>query len=197
MSGTYDHLIKLLILGDSAVGKTCLLLRYTDNNFTSNHLATIGIDFKLKNIEFKDKRLKLQIWDTAGQERFRTITRTYYKDAMGVILAYDCTNQRSFDNTREWVQQIKLHSKDQVAMVLIGNKSDCPDKKVSAEQGQQLAEELGVGFFETSAKERINVDETFAYVLERILSSGMLAAPGSHLNLLATRSGKKSQSCCK
>ena len=197
MSGTYDHLIKLLILGDSAVGKTCLLLRYTDDNFTANHLATIGIDFKLKNVVFKDKRLKLQIWDTAGQERFRTITRTYYKDAMGVILAYDCTNERSFENTREWVQQIKLHSKEHVAMVLIGNKCDCPDKKVSAERGQQLADELEVGFFETSAKERINVDESFSYILERILASGMLAAPGSHLNLLATQSSKKSQACCK
>lgn len=104
----YDYLIKLLIIGDSGVGKTCLLLRFAEDNFTASHLTTIGIDFKIKNIEVDGKDIKLQIvshnqWDTAGQERFRTITTTYYKGAMGIILAYDCTDENSFANIRNWV----------------------------------------------------------------------------------------------
>lgn len=118
----------------------------------------IGIDFKIKTIMIDGKNVKLQIWDTAGQERFRTITQTYYKGAMGIILAYDCTVEESFQNVRNWVRQIELHASQQVEKVLIGNKADQVDKKViSTEQGAALAAEFGMSFFETSAKTGHNV----------------------------------------
>ena len=106
-SQKYNHLFKLLIIGESGVGKTCLLLRFTDDLFTSNHLTTIGIDFKIKIINLDNKLIKLQIWDTAGEERFRTITKTYYKGAHGIILTYDVTDINSFKNIRNWIKQIK------------------------------------------------------------------------------------------
>mmetsp|Transcript_37790 Transcript_37790/g.33821 ORF Transcript_37790/g.33821 Transcript_37790/m.33821 type:complete len:108 (+) Transcript_37790:118-441(+) len=103
-SSAYDFIAKLLIIGDSGVGKTCLLLRYCENNFTVSHLATIGIDFKLKNIEVDGKKIKMQIWDTAGQERFKTITQTYYRGAMGIILTYSVTDRDSFNNVESWLK---------------------------------------------------------------------------------------------
>lgn len=144
MSGkgqTFDYLIKLILIGDSGVGKTCFLLRFADDNFTISHISTIGIiskfnsfhlgiDFKIKTINIDGKNVKLQIWDTAGQERFRTITQTYYKGAMGIILAYDCTSEESFNNVRNWVRQIEVHAQPNVEKILIGNKADLVDKKV-------------------------------------------------------------------
>lgn len=197
-STQYDQLIKLLMIGDSGVGKTCFLLRFADDNFTSSHLTTIGIDFKLKNIQIDGVGIKLQIWDTAGQERFRTITQTYYKGAMGIILAYDCTDENSFNNIKNWVQQIKIHASDDVAKVLIGNKCDRPDKKISAEQGEELARELGIPFFETSAKNKVNVDETFYYIAKDIKDRRVASAPGTRDTIKVKGTGEKkgSKGCC-
>ncbi|CAG9310356.1 unnamed protein product [Blepharisma stoltei] len=171
-SSQYDYLIKLLVIGDSGVGKTCFLLRFSDDNFTSSHLTTIGIDFKLKTVDVEGSKIKLQIWDTAGQERFRTITQSYYKGAMGIILIYDCTDENSFNNIRNWMQQIKTHSSENVVKILVGNKCDKPDKKVSTEQGEALAKELGVKFFEASAKSNVNVTEAFYHAAKEIKDKG-------------------------
>ena len=165
---SYDYLIKLIIIGDSGVGKTCFLMRFADNSFTTSHISTIGIDFKLKPITIDGKTIKLQIWDTAGQDRFRTITQTYYKGAMGVILAYDCTNEKSFENVRNWIKQLEAHANPGVIKVLVGNKSDSPDKKVDPSRGQVLADEFGMGFFDASAKNDINVKEAFYYLAKLI-----------------------------
>jgi Ras-related protein Rab-8A len=200
----YDYLVKLLIIGDSGVGKTCFLLRFSEDNFTTSHLTTIGIDFKIKTIEIDGKQVKLQIvrtkqWDTAGQERFRTITQTYYKGAMGIILAYDCTDDNSFANIRNWVQQIKMHASESVAKVLIGNKCDRPDKKISAEQGAALAQELKIKFFEASAKNNINVSETFQFIAKQIKDSQLSEAPGTSnaINVGSTRPKAQKKQCCK
>ena len=167
----YDYLFKLLIIGESGVGKTCLLLRFTDDSFTANHLTTIGIDFKIKIINLENKLIKLQIWDTAGQERFRTITKTYYKGAHGIILTYDVTDANSFKNIRNWIKQIEANAQTNVCKVLVGNKCDKPDRTVTEEEGKKLAEDFGMILFETSAKTNKNVSEVFNYLTTEILKS--------------------------
>ncbi|KAF3513346.1 hypothetical protein F2Q69_00005969 [Brassica cretica] len=159
----YDYLIKLLLIGDSGVGKSCLLLRFSDGSFTTSFITTIGIDFKIRTIELDGKRIKLQIWDTAGQERFRTITTAYYRGAMGILLVYDVTDESSFNNIRNWIRYIEQHASDNVNKILVGNKADMDESKraVPAAKGQALADEYGIKFFETSAKTNLNVEEVF------------------------------------
>mmetsp|Transcript_42837 Transcript_42837/g.93877 ORF Transcript_42837/g.93877 Transcript_42837/m.93877 type:complete len:215 (-) Transcript_42837:592-1236(-) len=162
----YDFLIKLLLIGDSGVGKSSILARFADDSFSQTFITTIGIDFKIRTITLDDKRIKLQIWDTAGQERFRTITTAYYRGAMGILLVYDVTNQASFDSISGWMRAIEQHASDTVNKVLLGNKADTSGslasaRRVSTEQGQKLAAEYGLKFFETSAKNDINVENAF------------------------------------
>lgn len=144
------------------MGKTCLLLRYANDSFSPTFITTIGIDFKIKNVEVDGKRIKLQIWDTAGQERFRTITTSYFRGAQGILLVYDVTDRRSFESIRNWISQIQQHADVHVNKILVGNKCDMLDEKVvSTEEGQRLAKEFGVDFFECSAKNDINVEQSF------------------------------------
>jgi len=158
----YDYLIKLLLIGDSGVGKSCLLLRFSDDSFTPSFITTIGIDFKIRTIDLDGSRIKLQIWDTAGQERFRTITTAYYRGAMGILLVYDVTDDKSFGNIRNWIRNIEQHATESVNKMLIGNKCDLVDKRVvETERGQALADEYHIKFMETSAKNSINVDKAF------------------------------------
>ena len=166
-----DYLFKLLILGESGVGKTCLLLRYVDDSFTANYLTTIGIDFKIKIIKLKNKLIKLQIWDTAGQERFRNIGKMFYKGAHGIILTYDVTDENSFKNIRNWIKQIEENAPTNVCKILVGNKCDKPDRKITKSQGQNLAEDYNMSFFETSAKTRQNINEVFNFLTEEILKT--------------------------
>jgi len=167
----YDYLIKLLLIGDSGVGKSCLLLRYSDDSFTSSFITTIGIDFKIKSIMCGESKVKLQIWDTAGQERFRTITTAYYRGAMGILLVYDVSDEQSFTNVRNWMRQIDQNAAENVTRILIGNKCDVDpsERKISPEQGKALASEYGIKFFETSAKMNTNVDESFMSIAKDIV----------------------------
>ena len=119
--------IKLLMIGDSGVGKTCLLLRYANDSFSPTFITTIGIDFKIKNVDIDGTRIKLQIWDTAGQERFRTITTSYFRGAQGILLVYDVTDRRSFESIRNWISQIQQHADVHVNKILVGNKCDMTD----------------------------------------------------------------------
>merc|ERR1712018_699029 len=165
----FDYMFKLLIIGNSSVGKTSFLFRYADDSFTSAFVSTVGIDFKVKTVFRQDKRVKLQIWDTAGQERDRTITTAYYRGAMGFILMYDVTNEESFSSVHDWCTQIKTYSWDNAQVILVGNKSDMEDERViSFERGKQLADSLGLEFFETSAKENINVRAVFERLVDII-----------------------------
>jgi len=173
----YDYLIKLLLIGDSGVGKSCLLLRFSDDTFTTNFITTIGIDFKIRTIELDGKRIKLQIWDTAGQERFRTITTAYYRGAYGILLIYDVTDENSFQNIRHWMKNIEEYAAENVNKILIGNKCDLVEKKVvDTQKGQQLAANYGIQFLETSAKNNINVEEAFISIARdvkaRMIDSG-------------------------
>ncbi|XGW12555.1 hypothetical protein V3C99_013327 [Haemonchus contortus] len=165
----FDYMFKLLIIGNSSVGKTSFLFRYCDDSFTSAFVSTVGIDFKVKTVFRGDKRVKLQIWDTAGQERYRTITTAYYRGAMGFILMYDITNEESFNSVQDWCTQIKTYSWENAQVVLVGNKCDMDaERVVSIERGRQLADQLSLEFFETSAKENINVKAVFEKLVEII-----------------------------
>eukprot|EP00630_Chrysocystis_fragilis_P003728 CAMPEP_0197388546 /NCGR_PEP_ID=MMETSP1165-20131217/1137_1 /TAXON_ID=284809 /ORGANISM="Chrysocystis fragilis, Strain CCMP3189" /LENGTH=203 /DNA_ID=CAMNT_0042913893 /DNA_START=203 /DNA_END=814 /DNA_ORIENTATION=- len=199
-SRPFDLQIKLLMIGDSAVGKTSLLLRYANDTFSSTFITTIGIDFKIKTIDLDGKRVKLQIWDTAGQEQFRTITRSYFRGAQGIVLVYDITDRGTFNSVRSWMSQINDHADAQVNRVLIGNKCDFESaRQVSIEEGQRLAEEYGVNFFETSAKNDVNVTECFTTIAReakaRIPTDAAANRTGQRLNPNQS-SGKKS-GCCK
>uniref|UniRef100_A0A3P9NYI1 Ras-related protein Rab-3 n=1 Tax=Poecilia reticulata TaxID=8081 RepID=A0A3P9NYI1_POERE len=165
----FDYMFKILIIGNSSVGKTSFLFRYADDSFTPAFVSTVGIDFKVKTIYRNDKRIKLQIWDTAGQERYRTITTAYYRGAMGFILMYDITNEESFNAVQDWSTQIKTYSWDNAQVLLVGNKCDMEDERVVvSDRGRQLSEQLGFEFFEASAKDNINVKQTFERLVDII-----------------------------
>ncbi|CUM66907.1 uncharacterized protein PRCAT00004592001 [Priceomyces carsonii] len=161
-SRSYDMIMKLLLVGDSGVGKSCLLLRFVEDKFNPSFITTIGIDFKIRTIESKGKRIKLQVWDTAGQERFRTITTAYYRGAMGIVLIYDVTDSRSFENVENWFETVTQHANEDAQIFLVGNKCDDEEsRQVSKEQGQALAAKLNIPFLEASAKSNENVDSIF------------------------------------
>lgn len=166
----YDYLVKLLLIGDSGVGKSSLLVKFADDKFSPHIGQTIGMDFKVKMLDLGGKRVKLQIWDTAGQERFHTITQQYYRNAMGIILVYDVTNEESFNNIRRWAAQIAAHGAEAADRMLLGNKADCDpaQRAVETERGQALASEYGIPFLETSAKEGNNVKEAFHAIADTV-----------------------------
>ncbi|CAK9206981.1 unnamed protein product [Sphagnum troendelagicum] len=162
MNPEYDYLFKLLLIGDSGVGKSCLLLRFADDSYLESYISTIGVDFKIRTVELDGKTIKLQIWDTAGQERFRTITSSYYRGAHGIIVVYDVTDQESFNNVKQWLNEIDRYASESVNKLLVGNKSDLATKKVVDYQtAKAFADEIGIPFLETSAKNAINVEQAF------------------------------------
>ncbi|OMJ81316.1 hypothetical protein SteCoe_18239 [Stentor coeruleus] len=194
----YESPVRLLLIGDYGVGKTSFLLRFSDNCFTELPMRSIGVDFKRKTIDIDGKSINLQIWDTAPAERFSMIAPCYYKGALGIILVYDCTDERSFDNIRKWNQEIEKYAIFNVSKVLIGNKYDLPEKIISAEQGQMLADELGIQFFETSTKDNINVTETFYYIVKDIKERKICSIVDfNRISLISTKKNDKKSKCCK
>ncbi|KAK3183618.1 hypothetical protein Dsin_030904 [Dipteronia sinensis] len=208
MSNEYDYLFKLLLIGDSSVGKSCLLLRFADDSYVDSYISTIGVDFvslllatalqkirflfyflrfsgnvcmistdlgicsflqKIRTVELEGKTIKLQIWDTAGQERFRTITSSYYRGAHGIIIVYDVTEMESFNNVKQWLNEIDRYANDSVCKLLVGNKCDLVDDKVvDTQTAKAFADELGIPFLETSAKDSINVEQAFLTMASEI-----------------------------
>ena len=166
-----ESLFKILLLGDSGVGKSCIIIRYIENNFSINLMNSIGVDFKLKNIEIDSKKIKLQIWDTAGQERFKTITTSYYKGAHAILIVFDITDHDSFDHIRNWMADIDKFAKEGVLRILVGNKCDLQnERKVSVEEAKQIANKYGIEYIETSAKDTINIDDLFISTAKYLLS---------------------------
>jgi Ras-related protein Rab-1A len=154
-----DYLFKIVLIGDTNVGKSSILLRYTDNIYNNRYISTIGVDFKIKTISLGNKIIKLQIWDTAGQEKFKTITTSYYRGAHGFIVVYDITNFNSFISVKSWIQEIKFYSTDNKAKIIIlGNKNELEDKReVNISDTNQLSNELNIPIFEVSAKNNIDI----------------------------------------
>ena len=173
MEASEPPLYKILLLGDSTVGKTCFLLRYVDDSFLDLHMATIGLDYRLKTLILEEQKIvKVQLWDTAGQDKFRAITRNYYKGASGIILIFDVTNVKSYENIKKWINEIKEEISEKVAIVLIGNKIDnVQERKISKEQGDKLASEIGVKFFETSAKTGEGINESVFFLVKKIFEN--------------------------
>lgn len=189
----YDHLFKLLIIGDSGVGKSSLLLRFADNMFSGNYITTIGVDFKIRKINVDGEMVKLQIWDTAGQERFRTITSTYYRGTHGVIVVYDVTSADTFVNVKRWLHEIDQNC-DTVLRILVGNKDDDPERKVvEREDAMKFAEQMGIQVFETSAKDNKNVEEVFNAITQMVLrqKKDQIAKANEQSGVIKVRKDKK------
>lgn len=164
----YDYIFKFIIVGDSAAGKSSILLRFTDNRFQSSHDLTIGVEFATKIISKQNTVYKLQIWDTAGQEAFRSITKSYYRGTIGCLMVYDVTNRTSFESLEFWILDLKKYCDPNTVITLVGNKSDLADRQVSTEEGNIFAAKHGIGFFETSAKTGDKITDCFVDVVEQI-----------------------------
>jgi len=201
----FDHLFKLVLVGDSGVGKSGLLSRYTRNTFSADEKSTIGVEFATRISQMDDgKKIKAQIWDTAGQERYRAITNAYYRGALGALLVYDVTSFASFENIPRWLKELRDHANRDIALVLIGNKVDMLEKgttrEVSEEAAKRLAEEYDLPWLETSAKTGDNVDESFSKVIKTIYNQGFVRDGGAKQNLPSVKvnndSGGKKLACC-
>jgi len=167
-----EYLFKVVIIGDSAVGKSNLLSRYARNEFNLHSKATIGVEFQTQSMEIDGKEVKAQIWDTAGQERFRAVTSAYYRGAVGALVVYDISRRTTFDSVSRWLQELNTHSDTTVAKMLVGNKSDLGNiRDVSVEEGKNLAEAEGLFFMETSALDSTNVKTAFEIVIKEIYNN--------------------------
>lgn len=180
-NSTYDHdyLFKIVIVGDSNVGKTAVISRFADDTYTDNTIGTIGVDFKIKTVDINGKIIKLQIWDTAGQEKFRTICSSYCRHACGIIITYDICKRESFDNIENWLNEINKYSTDSIKL-LIGTKYDLSKygkREVSTEEGQQMANKLNIPFIEVSAKENININKLFCVIINEIKNKSNIIKP--------------------
>ncbi|CAN0891466.1 Ras-related protein RABA6b [Linum grandiflorum] len=165
-----DYLFKAVMIGDSAVGKTNLLSRFSRNEFRVDSKPTIGVEFAYRDVKVGNKLIKAQIWDTAGQERFRAITSSYYRGALGALVVYDISRRGTFDNVEKWLDELRGFSNSEMVVVLVGNKSDAARhlREVSEEDGRSLAEAEGISFMETSARDGVNVDAAFLEMIAKI-----------------------------
>eukprot|EP00468_Gymnochlora_sp_CCMP2014_P006074 CAMPEP_0167760978 /NCGR_PEP_ID=MMETSP0110_2-20121227/11895_1 /TAXON_ID=629695 /ORGANISM="Gymnochlora sp., Strain CCMP2014" /LENGTH=214 /DNA_ID=CAMNT_0007647567 /DNA_START=95 /DNA_END=739 /DNA_ORIENTATION=+ len=207
---TWDHMFKIVLVGDSGVGKSNLLSRFTRNVFSTDEKSTIGVEFATRIVEMDDgKFVKAQIWDTAGQERYRAITNAYYRGAVGAMMIYDVTKASTFTNIVRWLRELRDHASGDIVLHLIGNKIDlCKDKastrEVSRDDGMDFAREKNIPFIETSAKDGSNVEEAFVSVVKQIYANGFSARDrmvdnGTDLGTVEVHNGSSSSEsrCCK
>ncbi|XP_072324732.1 ras-related protein Rab-10-like [Scyliorhinus torazame] len=189
-----ETLSKVIMVGDSNVGKTAILKRLTEDRFHASFLPTIGIDFRVKTIKIRENcTIKLQIWDTAGQERFHALTTHYFRGSDGLMLVYDITNLKTFINITYWIKDTDENAGNDIGRILIGNKCDMLARQVSWDNGKRLAQEHGMQFFETSAKEDMNIDKAFAALGEEIIKKNTKLLPNADSNHIKESSV---QSCC-
>ena len=188
--------IKLIVLGNTSVGKSSFILKYIEDKFVLNYMATLGMDFKQKKLKLKNgQEVRLRIYDTAGQERFKSVAVSFIKKAEGVILIYDIGNKATFESLEEWIKNIKESGKENLPIILVGNKCDLPPEKRQVEliEGKDKAEEFNLPFFETSCKEGINIKEVFEKIVEDITGKSNLSSGGEFKILNKSKSKGK---CC-
>ena len=194
-----QNTFKILTIGEGGVGKTCILRRFVENKFLKSHLATIGIDFRTKIIKVYGRNIKLKIWDTAGQERYRNITNQIFKGADGIVLVYDVNNEVSYAKIKDWIEQITSNvSRDEISLVLLGNKCDIEERVISKEKGQEMADELKVKYYETSALAGTGIDEAFEGLTKEILNKKKGEnGDGRNISLSSSQKKKKeAKTCC-
>ena len=195
------------MIGETAVGKSSLLLRFADDAFTTSYISTIGVDFRFKMFDVNGRAVKLQIWDTAGQERFRTITSAYYRAADGIVVVYDVTNRRSFEEVPAWIAELAKHEASRLPVLLLGNKSDRKERNVAYEDGRALAQSLNIPpalFHETSAKSGDRVDAAFRALTDAMIASAVSGTPRAdedarrlqYASTQALSGGERNGSCC-
>ena len=195
----FDLRFKIMVIGESKVGKTSVIKKYTQNKFGGVYLTTVGVDFQDKIINIDDKKIRLQIWDTAGQERFRNITKNYFNSSNGFLLIYDITDKDSLEHLNFWSAQIQLNAPEKSKCVLVGNKCDLESARVvSYEEGKMYAEKNKIKFFETSAKDGTNINEVFEYIANEIYKEQkmeMRSVTSSQV-LSKEQTFKKKKKCC-
>jgi small GTP-binding protein len=197
MSKTEDYLFKIILIGDSCVGKSSVLLQYVNNEYCSSLASTIGIDFKIRTITIKDKNIKMQIIDSAGQERFRSITFAHYRNAIGIILMYDITDQESFDNINYWLDNIKTYCRNDPSIYLVGNKKDFESqRKISKQQGINVATGHNLLFTETSAKSGENINDLFSELALEIIQKLNKKENKDHEKISLLGDNKKNRKKC-
>jgi small GTP-binding protein len=198
---SYDVKIKLLIIGDQSIGKTCLLERFVNNTFSISTLSTIGIDFRVKYLEIDSLKIKLQVWDTGGQERFRTITRSYFRGSHGVLLAFDCTSRKSFESIDLWLKEIAKNADDNINKMIVGTKIDDKDKRVVFyDEALALANKYNLPYIETSALDGSNVEECFMSITTniktRLVIEGLKTSQDNHKGFSLLKRKIKVKGCC-
>ena len=192
-----DYLYKILLVGDTGAGKSCLLMRYVDDTFTRNYISTIGVDFKVRGVDVDGKRVKLQIWDTSGQDRFRDITNTYYRGARGIILVYDVTNMDSWHHIDGWYNEAKKLAGDDTVFLLVGNKSDDVNRVVPYKTGFEYSVKMNMLFIETSALTGDGIVDGFYMFVKMLMckkSGG--AVEYNNINVLTGENNRHSAGCC-
>ncbi len=170
---SYELLYKVIIIGDTGVGKSNILSRYVKDEFSSNSKSTVGVELGIKFLKIKNTNTKIQIWDTAGQERYKSLTKSFFRNAEGVMLVYDVTNLETYENLKFWLQSIQNNmSSDmgEIPVVIIGNKIDCDEREVNTEEAEKFWKEKGYPYFETSAKTGENIDTTIKYLVKKVIN---------------------------
>ena len=197
MNDNFDLILKLLIVGDSSVGKTNFIMRFINNEFNNSYMTTSGIDLKTKDIEVKNKKIKIQIWDTAGQVKYKAITRNLFLKVMGAIIIYDITNEKSYTNLKSWVELIREECGSHMQIIIVGNKCDLDsERKINQDEVMNYAEEEKIEYIETSCKTGENVHKVVKTICEKILENNDLSTDMSFTLNSSSFMAPKKKKCC-